>query len=244
MTAATPAGRAATLETTGTVTVILTDPCDWQEPVTRAAGLAARSGRRLKVILADSGDLLTAASLDCVRLMASGGLLSDFDPAAARRLLRAQTVRLRQGIAELARRLKIEAELIEATAETASRVWAGSTALTVFGRRRGVLLVVHAGTAATLEVAASLAAERHQAVRLLTAAAGPGAEAAELIRRLLGPWLAAPAATLAADAPLALAGHERVATLVLDPAYVEARSLSPAALVREARRLLQENGAA
>ncbi len=230
------------MATSGTVTVILTDPCDWQEPVTRAARLAAAGGKRLRVILADSGDLLTAASLDCVRLMASGGLVSDFDPAGARRLLKAQAGRLRREIETLARRLQIEAELVEATPETASRVWAGSTALTVFGRRRGVLLVVHAGTAATLEVAASLAAERHQAVRLLTAAASPGAETAELVRRLLGPWLAAPAAALAADAPLALAGHERVAALVLDPAYVEARSLSPAALVREARRLLQENG--
>jgi hypothetical protein len=167
----TEAASAPTIAATGAaIVVVLTDVCDWQDSVRHAARLAAATGRRLRVVLADGGDLLNAANLACVRLMASGGLVSAFDPLEARRLVKAQIARLRRELQELAARLAIEVELIEATT-TEDGLWVGTTALTVFGRRRrGVIMVVHAGTVGTLEVAARLAAERRQEVRLLSAA--------------------------------------------------------------------------
>ena len=233
---------ATTVTTAGTVVLILADMSDWREPLNRAARLAAVSGRKLRVIVADGGELLAAASLACAHLMAPGGLISAFEPRQARRLLKAQIARLRLELARLAPALGIEAELIEPAAGPPGDFWAGSTALTVFGRRRrGVLMVVHAGSAATLEIAARLAAEGRQKVRLLKTGPGPAGEAAvaERISRLIGPWLEEPTAGLGADAPLARSADERIATLVLDPAYVEARQLQLDALLREIRQLMQ-----
>jgi hypothetical protein len=232
----------ATVATAGTVITILTDMSDWREPVTRAARLAAATGRKLRVVVADGGELLAAASLACAHLMAPGGLVSRFEPREARRLLKAQSARLRLELQRLAQRHGIEAELIEPEAVPPPGLWAGGTALTVFGRRRrGVILVVHAGSMATLEIAARLAAEGRQKVRLLKTGPGPAGEAAvaERISRLIGPWLEEPTAGLGADAPLARSADERIATLVLDPAYVEARQLQLDALLREIRRLMQ-----
>ncbi len=232
---------AATVTTAGTVITILTDPCEWREPVTRAARLAAATGRKLKVVLADTGELLAAARLACARLMAPGGLISTFEPREARRLLKSQTTRLRLELERLARGLGIEAELVEPAAAATGGLWTGCTALTVFGRRRrGVIMVVHAGSAATLEIAARLAAEHRQHVRLLRV--GVGAVESESVRRLLGPWLEPGAATLGPEAPLPEARGERVSTLVLDPAYVEGRKLELDALLREVRRLMQLDG--
>ncbi len=233
---------ATTVTTAGTVVLILADMSDWREPLNRAARLAAVSGRKLRVIVADGGELLAAASLACAHLMAPGGLISAFEPRQARRLLKAQIARLRLELARLAPALGIEAELIEPAAGPPGDFWAGSTALTVFGRRRrGVLMVVHAGSAATLEIAARLAAEGRQHVRLLRVIHEVGDDPADASRlaRLFGPWLEAPAATVEPDAPLPLPGPERIVTLVLDPAYVEARRLELDALLREVRRLLQ-----
>jgi hypothetical protein len=229
----TPPTGATTLTTAGSVTVILTDVCDWQAPVRDAARLAAASGRKLRVVLADSDELLAAASLDCVRLLASGGLVSAFDPAEARRLVRAQTARLRQELQTLAKRLAIDTELVETRAATEPSLWAGSTALTVFGRRRrGLIMVVHAGTTGTLEVAARLAAERRQAVRLLVA--GAAADPA-LLHRLFGPWLTEAPESLgespALPRPPANAGA--IAAMVIDPAWLEQRRLSLQALVEQ-----------
>lgn len=56
---------AATVTTPGTVITILTELADWRDPVTRAARLAATSGRKLRVIVADDSELLAAASLAC-----------------------------------------------------------------------------------------------------------------------------------------------------------------------------------
>jgi hypothetical protein len=219
--------------TPGSVVVVLTDICDWQESVRDAARLAAATGRRLRVVVADGGEILTAANLDCVRLLAAGGGVSAFDPLVARRLLRAQMVRLRQGLAALAARLGIEAELSEPKAAPDAAFWAGSTALALFARRRrGVIMVVHAGTATTLEVAARLAVERQQMVHLVTATASGGGrlEPAEL-RRLFGPWLR--------DAPEALGeavvlrrprDATAIAALVIDPAWLERSRLSLASL--------------
>ena len=232
----------ATIATAGTVITILTDLSDWQEPVARAARLAAATGRKLRVIVADSGELLAAASLACAHLMAPGGLVSRFEPREARRLLKAQSFRLRLELRRQAERLGIEAELIEPEAVPPPGLWAGGTALTVFGRRRrGVILVVHAGSTATLEVAARLAAEGRQPVRLLISGQGPVGESgvAERISRLLGPWLEQPAVGLGAAAPLPRPDDARIATLVLDPAYVEARRLELDALLLEIRRLMQ-----
>jgi hypothetical protein len=232
---------AATVTTAGAVITILTDPSDWREPVTRAARLAAATGRKLKVVVADGGELMAAASLACARLMAPGGVISTFEPREARRLLKSQTTRLRLELEQLARRLGIEAELVEPAAAATVGLWTGCTALTVFGRRRrGVIMVVHAGSAATLEVAARLAAEHHQHVRLLRV--GPGAIESETVRRLLGPWLEPGAATLGPDAPLPEARGVRVSTLVLDPVYVEGRKLELEALLHEVRRLMQLDG--
>lgn len=231
-----------TLATAGTVITILTDMSDWREPVTRAARLAAATGRKLRVVVADGGELLAAASLTCAHLMAPGGLVSRFEPPEARRLMKAQSARLRLELQRLAERLGIEVELIEPETIPAAGFWAGSTALTVFGRRRrGVILVVHAGSMATLEIAARLAAEGRQPVRLLNTGHGPAGEAAiaERIIRLLGPWLERPATGLVENAPLPRSAGERIATLVLDPAYVEARQLEFDALLWEIRRLMQ-----
>ncbi len=237
--AATPA--ATTVASSGTVTVILADPCNWEGPVANAARLAAASGKRMRVVLDDGGDLLTAASLDCVHLLASGGALSNIDSAAARRLLRAQTARLRAEVDRLARRLGLEAEVLEVAPGSTSGFSAGSMALTVFSRRRrGVLLVVHAGTSGTLEIAARLAAERHQVVRLLNASS---TDATDAIRNRLGQWLELPATALAPGAPLPRPGAERVATIVLDPAYVEGRKVSLDELLREIRLLMQAESA-
>jgi hypothetical protein len=231
------AAGAATVETPGTVTIILTDPCDWAGPVSDAARLAASNGKRLRVVIADSAELLTAASLDCVRLLASGGGVSAFDPTAARRLLKAQTARLRGEVERLARRYGLDAEVVELTPSTLTGFWAGSAALTVFGRRRrGVLLVVHAGTSGTLEIAARLAAERRQSVRLLSAG---GADAADAVRRLLSRWMETAAEPLAPDAPLPQAGRQRIAAMVLDPAYVEGRRLHIDALLAEIKGLMR-----
>lgn len=232
----------ATVATAGTVITILTDMSDWQEPVARAARLAAATGRKLRVVVADSGELLAAASLACAHLMAPGGLVSRFEPREARRLLKAQSARLRLELQRQAQLLGIEAELIEPEAVLPPGLWAGGTALTVFGRRRrGIILVVHAGSIATLEIAARLAAEGRQTVRLLSTGQGPAGEAAiaERISRLIGPWLEQPTAGLGADAPLPRPTGERIATLVLDPAYVEAQQLQLDALLREIRRLMQ-----
>lgn len=232
----------ATVATAGTVVTILTDMSDWREPVTRAARLAAATGRKLRVVVADGGELLAAASLACAHLMAPGGLVSRFEPREARQLLKAQSARLRLELQRLAQRLGIQAELIETGPTPEVGLWAGGTALTVFGRRRrGIILVVHAGSMATLEVAARLAAEGRQHVRLLNTEPGAAGETAiaERISRLLGPWLEQPAAGLGADAPLPRPADERIATLVLDPAYVEARQLQLDALLGEIRRLMQ-----
>jgi hypothetical protein len=238
-TMATP--QATTVAERGSVTLILSDPCDWEGPVADAARLAAASDKRLRVVLADGGEILTAASLDCVHLMASGGGMSTIDSAAARRLLRAQTARLRLEVERLSRRLGREAEVLEVAPGNALGFSAGSKALTFFARRRrGVLLVVHAGTSGTLEIAARLAAERHQAVRLLSASDG---DAGDAIRRLLGRWLDSPAISLAPGGPLPRPGPERIAAIVLDPAYVESRKLSLDALLAEVRKLIQAEGA-
>ena len=232
---------ATTVASSGTVTVILADPCNWEGPVADAARLAAASGKRMRVVLDDGGDLLTAASLDCVHLLASGGGLSSIDSAAARRLLRAQTARLRAEVDRLARRLGLEAEVLEVAPGSAAGFSAGSMALTVFSRRRrGVLLVVHAGTSGTLEIAARLAAERHQVVRLLNASS---TDATDAVRSRLGQWLELPGTALAPGAPLPLPGAERVATIVLDPAYVEGRKVSLDELLREIRLLMQAESA-
>jgi hypothetical protein len=223
----TQAASAPTIAATGAaIVVVLTDVCDWQDSVRHAARLAAATGRRLRVVVANGGDLLNAANLACVRLMASGGFVSAFDPLEARRLVKAQTARLRRELQELAARLAIEVELIEATTENG--LWVGTTALTVFGRRRrGVIMVVHAGTAGTLEVAARLAAERRQEVRLLSAAtADPAA-----IRRLFGPWLIDAPEPLGDDVTLRRpAGAVTVTALVIDPAWLEQRRLTLEAL--------------
>jgi|GEM_PF-2227996 len=228
---------AAMVTTPGTVITILTDLAAWRDPVTRAARLASASGRKLRVIVADDSELLAAAGLACAHLLARGGSLSTFEPGQARRLLKSQTTRLRLELQRLAKELGIEAELVEPQAVAAGLPWAGCTALTVFGRRRGVILVVHAGSAATLEIAGRLAAERCQQVRL--ARFGETAAASDTVRRLVGPWLEPVVLTLGPDAPLSGASGERVATLVLDPAYVEARGLELDALLGEVRRLLQ-----
>lgn len=224
----TQAASAPTIAATGAaIVVVLTDVCDWQDSVRHAARLAAATGRRLRVVLADGSDLLNAANLACVRLMASGGLVSAFDPLEARRLVKAQTARLRRELQELAARLAIEVELIEATT-TEDGLWVGTTALTVFGRRRrGVIMVVHAGTAGTLEVAARLAAERRQEVRLLSAATADLAA----IRRLFGPWLIDSPEPLGDTVTLRRpAGAVTVAALVIDPAWLEQRRLTLEAL--------------
>jgi len=228
---------AATVTTPGTVITILTDLADWREPVNRAARLAAASGRKLRVIVADDSELLAAAGLACANLLAPGGSISAFEPAQARRLLKGQTTRLRLELERLARGLGIEAELVEPRSMAAGVLWTGCTALTVFGRRRGVILVVHAGSAATLQIAGRLAAERRQQVRLVRF--GDALTASDSVRRLVGPWLEPVVLTLGPDAPLSGASGERVATLVLDPAYVEARGLELDALLGEVRRLLQ-----
>jgi len=230
---------ATTLTTPGAVVTILTDPGDWQEAVRDAARLAAETGRRLKVVLADGDELVNAAALDCVSLVASRGPARAIDPQAARRLVNAQTGCLRRELELLGRRLGIEIELT-VLAPGAAGFWAGSTALTIFGRRRrGALLVIHAGTRATLDVAARLAAGRGQRVRLLAAAAGtPPGDAAEL-SLLLGRWLEAPPEPLALDQPLHIESGGRIAAIVLDPAYVETRKLSAEALLNEIRRLMR-----
>jgi len=228
---------AATVATAETVITLLTDLGDWRDPVTRAARLAAATGRKLRVIVADDRELLAAAGLACAGLIAPGGTISRFEPAVARRLLKSQTTRLRLELARLARGLGIEAELVEPQTVAAAGLWAGCTALTVFGRRRGVILLVHAGSRATLEIAQRLAAERRQHVRLLRV--GDAVAENESIGRLLGQWLEPGSTRLGPDAPLPAAGGERVAALVLDPAYVEARRLELDALLDEVRRLLQ-----
>jgi hypothetical protein len=232
-----PLEGAATVTTPGTVITILTELADWRDPVTRAARLAAASGRKLQVIVADDSELLAAASLACAHLLAPGGSISTFEPAQARRLLKGQTTRLRLELERLARGLGIEAELVESRAVAAGALWRGCTALTAFGRRRGVILVVHAGTSATLEIAGRLAAERRQQVRLVRF--GEQVAASEGQSPLLGPWLEPVVLTLGPDAPLSGVRGERVATLVLDPAYVEARRLELDALLGEVRRSLQ-----
>lgn len=227
--------QAPHLATPGTVVVVLTDICDWREPVQEAARLAAATGRNLRVVVADSDDLLTAASLDCVGLLAAGGLVSAFDPKAARRLLRAQMVRLRQGLQELAGRLRIEIGLVEPAVAPESGFWAGSTALALFARRRrGIILVVHAGTAATLELAARLAVERHQMVHLLSAAgAGMAGPDPATLKRLFGPWLRAAPEPLGDDGTLRRPAHAAaVAALVVDPAWLE-RSRPSLAVLRD-----------
>jgi hypothetical protein len=228
----TPSTRTTTLTTAGSVTVVLTDVCDWQEAVRDAARLAAASGRKLRVVLADSDELLAAASLDCVRLLASGGLVSAFDPAEARRLVKAQTARLRQELQTLGRRLGIDTELVETKAVAEAGLWTGSTALTVFARRRrGLIMVVHAGTAGTLEVAARLAAERRQAVRLLVAGT---AEDPALLRRLFGPWLTEAPEPLGESPALPRPAHAgTIAAMVIDPAWLEQRRLGLRALVEQ-----------
>lgn len=228
---------AATVTTPGTVITILTELADWRDPVTRAARLAATSGRKLRVIVADDSELLAAASLACAHLLAPGGSISAFEPAQARRLLKGQTTRLRLELQRLARGLGIEAELVEPRSVAVGVLWTGCTALTVFGRRRGVILVVHSGSSATLEIAGRLAAERRQQVRLVRY--GDMITASETVRRLVGPWLEPVVLTLGPDAPLSAVRGERVATLVLDPAYVEARRLELDALLGEVRLLLQ-----
>lgn len=227
-----PVASATTLATPGSVTVILTDVCDWQEPVRDAARLAAASGRKLRVVLADSDELLAAARLDCVRLLASGGMVSAFEPAEARRLVRAQTARLRQELETLGRRLAIDTELVETKTAVETSPWAGSTALTVFARRRrGLIMVVHAGTAGTLEVAARLAAERRQAVRLLVA--GAAADPA-LLHRLFGRWLTDAPEPLGEAPALQRPAHAgAIAALVIDPAWLEQRRLGLRALVEQ-----------
>ncbi len=221
-----------TLTVPGAVVILLTDIADWQRPVGEAARLAAATGRRLRVVLADSSELLTAASLDCVKLLASGGMVSGFDAREARRLLRAQTARLRHELERLAAGLAIEIELIEATASNEAGIWTGSTALTVFGRRRrGIIMVVHAGTGATLEVAARLATERRQGVRLLSAAVALDPAALD---RLFGPWLAGGAEPLAETSVLRRpGGAEPIAALVVDPAWAARHGLTLDALLRQ-----------
>lgn len=227
-----------TLASPDTVTTILADLCDWQEPVRDAARLAAQTGRRLKVVLADGGDLLTAFSLDCGRLVATQGPVRTIDRHQAQRLLNAQIARLRQELEALAERLGIAVELTTLGPKAAG-FWAGSMALTVFGRRRrGTLLVIHAGTAGTLEVAARLAAERRQSVRLLAVADGQPSGDPDTLARLLGRWLEAPPESVPADQPLASGKPGRIAALVLDPAYVESRKLTPETLMAELRLLM------
>lgn len=232
------AAGAAMVATAGTVITILTDLGDWREAVSRAARLAAATGRKLRVIVADDRELLAAAALTCAHLMAPGGVISDFEPAVARRLLRSQTTRLRLELEQLARRLGIEAALVEPRAVAAGALWADSTALTVFGRRRGVIMLVHAGSVAALEIAGRLAAERRQPVRLVRF--GDAVAASENAARRLGPWLEPVALSLGPDASLPRITGERVAALILDPAYVEARGLDLDALLGEVRQLMQD----
>lgn len=226
--------HAATLTTSETVITILTDPCDWQEPVREAARLAADSGRRLKVVLADGGELMAAAALDCVQLVGSRGPVRTIDAKETARLLKAQAARLRRELDVLGRRLGIEVELTTLGRE-ATAFWTGSSALTVFSRRRrGAVLVVHAGTTGTLEVAVRLASTRRLGVRLLAATG----EDPQVLARHLERWLEAPPEPLPLDRPLALAGASRIAALVLDPAYVETRKLTSEVLLAELRLLM------
>jgi hypothetical protein len=228
-----------TLTTARTVIVILTGDADWQEPLDRAARLAAATGKALRVLLADDDALVSAAALDCVRLVAWGGLVGAFDPTAARRLVRARRARLRGVLQGLAARHGIAAELAESAPATH---WAGCAALTFFGRRRrGTLLVVHAGTVDTLDVAARLALEQHQEVRLLLVGAGSPAEAATELRRRFGHLLRQPPEALEEGHPLRRpSGTTRVTTVVLDPAYLTARNLTLEDLLDELRTVMGE----
>lgn len=211
-----------------TVIVVLTELTEWQDSVTHAAQLAAASDRRLRVILADGDELVSAAGLHCARILAHGGLLSTFDLVEARRLVKAHLNRLRQGLPALAARYAIEIELVEAPAVTDHSLWTGSTALTVFGRRRrGVIMVVYAGTAATLDVAARLAAEQRQTVSLLRTA---GADLA-VIGHKIGPWLTHTPQLLDATAALPAPSHGMtIAALVIDPAWLASNRLTVQAL--------------
>ncbi len=233
---------ATTLATPGAVIVILSGDADWQEPLARAARLAAATGKSLRVLLANGDQLISAAALDCARLVAWDGLVGAFDPVAARRLVRARETRLRQVLRGLAARYRIEAELAAGAPDTA---WSGSVALTFFGRRRrGTLLVVHAGTADTLEVAARLALEQQQEVRLLVVSEAPAAGLEAELRRRFGHLLRRPPENWSLDHPLARPGGvTRVATVVLDPAYLAGRKLTLEALLDEIRALMEDAAA-
>lgn len=226
---------AATLTTARTVIVILNGDADWQAPLDRAARLAAASGKALRVLLTDDEALVSAAALDCVRLVAWGGTVGTFDTTAARRLVRARRARLQGVLQGLAARHGIAAELADGSP---AGHWTGCAALTVFGRRRrGALLVVHAGTADTLDVAARLALEQHQEVRLLSI----GPESAAELRRRLGHLLREPPEALEQGHPLRRpSGPARVTTVVLDPAYLTARNLPLEALLDELRGVMGE----
>lgn len=224
-----------TLTTPRTVIVVLNGDADWQAPLDRAARLAAASGKALRVLLTDDDALVSAAALGCVRLVAWGGTVGAFDPTAARRLVRARRARLQGVLQALATRHSIEAELAEGAPATR---WSGCAALTVFGRRRrGALLVVHAGTADTLDVAARLALEQHQEVRLLSI----GPESAGELRRRFGHLLREPPEALEQSRPLRRpSGPARVTTVVLDPAYLTARNVPLEALLDELRGVMGE----
>ena len=228
-----------TLATPRAVIVILSGDADWQEPLARAARLAAATGKSLRVLLANGDELISAAALECARLVARDGLLGAFDAVAARRLVRAREARLRQVLQSLAARHGIEAELAKSAPDA---VWAGSAALTFFGRRRrGTLLVVHAGTADTLEVAARLALEQQQEVRLLVVSDAAAAELEAELRRRFGHLLRRPPEVWSIDHPLARPGGvARVATVVLDPAYLTGRKLTLEALLDEIRALMED----
>ncbi len=224
-----------TLTTARTVIVILNGDADWQVPLDRAARLAAATGKDLRVLLTDDDALVSAAALDCVRLVAWGGMVGAFDPVAARRLVRARRARLQGVLRSLAARHGIAAELADSTP---AAHWAGCAALTFFGRRRrGTLLVVHAGTADTLDVAARLALEQHQEVRLLSI----GPESVVELRRRFGHLLRQPPEALEEGRPLRRpSGPARVTTVVLDPAYLTARNLTLEALLDELRSVMGE----
>lgn len=228
----------ATVATPRAVIAILSGDADWQEPLARAARLAAATGKSLRVLLTDGDELIAAAALDCARLVAWGGLVGTFDPVAARRLMRARQSRLRQVLRSLAARHGIEAELAESPPDA---VWTGSAALTFFGRRRrGALLVVHAGTAETLDVAARLALEQQQEVRLLVVSAASASELEAELRRRFGQLLRQPPGVWSIDHPLACPGGvARVATVVLDPAYLAGRKLTLEALLGEIRAVME-----
>lgn len=227
--------RKADTTATGAVIVIITDPHGWEEPLRHGVALAAASGRKLKVILAGNDELGAAARLDCCRFVGTAGLSIAFSANEARRLLQAQARRLRHELERLGARHGIAVELMVPALPAPAAIWTGGAALTVFGRRRGILLVVHAGTEATLELAARLAAERRQAVRLLRVEG----ESAGTDQPRLGPWPGLPAETVREDAPLPSPIGGRIATVVLDPLYVERRGLTLETLLAEIRRLMQ-----